>query len=374
MIADYSRNQYVSADISGAGFGRGALSGSYQFVPDAIRWNADIAYEQQRSDLIRPLAPGNTEDVIRMSTGPTLTTRLGGAMEGLLDARYSRIAFSTSPFDNEIKSLQARLQRRANPRSVIGVAVSHEDVAYLSGTGPNLLDYRRQEGFLIANINGVRTRIEAEAGLGRAKGESIQDESPMFRVRLTRRLTPFISGYAGYRQEYPTSAGANLTTDPAAPAPIPIDGIEDRSILTAGPRQAKTAEIGVGIERPRSQASLTFLRTREASLVPGIGTRAFDQIRVQVNRDFSPSARGSIYGGFSSEGFSLLPEFKEKWFGAEFAYDFSSAIGVDVRVERRNRSAEIAVNEYSEVTGGIFLRYSGGFGRQQRQRQTGAGP
>jgi hypothetical protein len=58
--------------------------------------------------------------------------------------------------------------------------------------------------------------------------------------------------------------------------------------------------------------------------------------------------------------------YKETAFGARFGISLSKAWGVDVQLEHRDREGTSAIGEYSELNGGIFLRYEGGAGRRTR--------
>jgi hypothetical protein len=366
--ADLSRYQYINARVSGANFGNAMAHGSYELVPDAIRWNADIDYAQQRGDLSRPLSPSNEDQVVHYSTGPTLQTHLFGAFDGLVDARYSRVAYSNTPFDNESVSVQGRLQRRVSPRSMLSIGASHEDISYV---GASAFDFKRQEGTAIMNINGIRTRLELEGGIARVYGEFIKDDGPVARARISRRLTPFIDGYVSYRQEYPTSVGANLALNPVVPGGDTFES----SIISATPRKSKTAEIGIALNRTRTKADIGFLHSKEDSLSVGIGSRGYDAIHARFTRLMTPSSRSSIYGSVSRDDLSQSARYTEKVFGAEYGLDLSRSIGIDVRIEHRSRGSNGASTrgEYSELGGGVFLRYTGAFGRTLAKPTSGLG-
>jgi hypothetical protein len=364
---DYARYQYFNSNVSSAGFGSGLLRGSYDLVPEMVRWNADVIYEQQRNDLVRPAAPTNQDEVFRYSTGPTLKVNLAGALEGLLDGRYSRVSYGKLAFDNESVSVQARLQRRPGPRTVYGFAVSHEDVTYI---GAHAFDFTRQEAFVTGNVNGLRTRLGVEAGLAKVSGGSVDEKNPLLRLNVTRRLSPYLSAYAGYRQEFPTSSGANLTLDTR---PGSATGF-DTSTITATPRISKAADFGFTMDRPRSKAELSFTHSKEVSLNAIFGSRTYDALNLKLTRVLTPTSRGSLYSEYSRDDLSTAGRFNETVVGLIYSMDFSPVMGLDSRIEHRSRTGSVARGEYKELTGGIFLRYTGGFGRAPRRQSGGTRP
>jgi hypothetical protein len=354
VAAEYSQYAYFTGDTDTAGFGRGQLSGRYDIVPDAFRWEADLSFDQQRADPVRPLAPGNVDGLTRISTGPTLQAQLFGAFEAVLDARYSRADYGNSPYDNSTVGARAQLQRRANPRSSWGVGASYEDVSY---AGASSFDFRREEAFLSATLHGVRTDLQAEAGVGRVKSDVLDQNNPMFRVRLTRQMSPFLNLYVSYSDEYPTSAGANLAENPVTAG----GSVHNPAVLTAAPRNAQAIEVGFNVDRPRSSAQLGVVHTDETSLLAGLGERKYDELRLRVTRLLTPASRVSVVGSYSVDEFSQVPRFSEAMYGFEYGMDFTRTIGVDARIEQRQRSGRNAPNLYTELAGGLFLRYTGNF-------------
>src|SRR5690606_20003482 len=97
--------------------------------------------------------------------------------------------------------------------------------------------------------------------------------------RLTRRLTPYVSGFLGYTREYPTSTGAAFTPEPAQG-----DLVTDSSVLTAAPRDTESAQLGFEMARPRTSASLVFTRRSEEMVGVGGDEREFDEVFASVNR------------------------------------------------------------------------------------------
>jgi hypothetical protein len=289
-----------------------------------------------------------------LSTGPTLTARFGDAVEARLDARYSVSDYSERAFDSDTASAVLVLGRRFSERSILGVGASFADVSYDSPLGLASIDFERTEAFLRLRMQGARTEIEADVGYAKAEGTSLDEDGAMLRVRATRRLTPFVSGFLAYTQEYPTSE---------APAYVPFDATGggeggDPSVLTATPRIAKNAEVGLRLDRPRTTAELAFARRRETDLVGAFGERSFDEVRANVTRALTPRSRAALFARFSQEevpGFAFDAD--ETSAGAELSLTFGRNLGLDLRLEHRDRSSPLPAAEYSELSAGLFLRW-----------------
>jgi hypothetical protein len=357
--ADMSYNEYLSLNLKSEIFGRAALRGSYDFVPQSFSWNGSVAYDQIRADVLRPLAPGNTEGLLTLSTGPTLRARFSGAMEGQLDGHFVRTSYGDRPFDNETVGGRALLIRRANPRSMLALGASYDDVAYVSGVGASALDFDRREVFARAELASVRTDINLEAGYADISGPNVDEGGPMLRARFSRRMTPSLTGYIDAVREFPTSEDLSRTFNSASP-----DGsVEDGALLTSGPRQSTRFEGGWRFNRPRVQAELAYARREEESRAGVLLERVQDEFRVRVSRRFNPGVRGSFFAAITKEDFSgSSGSFDERLVGVELGVAFGTALGLDFRVEHRKRDGLTALNDYSELGAGLFLRYSGSLG------------
>ncbi|MEO8309123.1 MAG: hypothetical protein ABI616_13910 [Pseudomonadota bacterium] len=353
---DLMHYEYLNSSADPETFGRALLSGTYDFVPDHFSWNAAIDFDQQRGDLLQPIAPGNVENVTTLSTGPTLRGELFGAMDTELDGHYERAYYSGNSVDNQTVGGKLKLGRRSGPKSRFGLGGSIDDVSYLGGPLSSALDFQRSEAFLYGDLNGARTDFSAELGYSQADGESFSGEGPLARLRLERKMSPDLSGFLGFRLEYPTSQQGLSVSDPTPSG----GGIVNTSLVTSSPRQAQTGELGFNYSRTRSQASIGIYRLDEKSLIAALGHHTYDELRASVTRTFTPLARGTLYASYSKEDFSAAAQkYDEVRGGAVFAYDFTRSVGIDVRIEYQERNADGNNSSYNEFNGGVFLRYSG---------------
>lgn len=357
VAADLSYHEYLNLDLDSELLGSATLSGSYQFLPERLLWNASLAYDQIREDILRPLAAGNRESQVAFSTGPSLRTRIGGVVDTQIDAHYARLAYSDRPSDNETIGGRVLLGRRPSPRSLFALGYSFDDVSYISSGTPAALDYERQEMFARVELEGVRTVLDVEAGYAEVSGSLVDDGGALVRAQLERRMTPSLTGFVGYVREYPTSE-ESVVVDSGGESGDPTQ-------LTSSPRINTRIEAGVRLVRPRSRASLVYAHRKESALLAGPGSRSYDELRVSVTRAFSPRSSGTLFAAATREDVSLAAdEADERSVGLALEYTFGRALGLDFRVEYRDRNGATALDTYDELSAGLFLRYAGAFGRR----------
>lgn len=361
--------QYLDGFSGGEVFGRGLLSGSYDFFPDHFTWNASVNFDQLRGDLFQALAPGNVEDVYTFSTGPTLRGELFGAIDTQLDGHYVRADYTGNTIDNETVGGRLGLGRRTGPHSRYGLGGSVDDVSYLGSPLSSALDFQRSEGFLYGELSGVRTQLSAELGYSQVDGEGFNADGPMARIQLTRQMSPTLSAYLGYGHEFPTSQPGASVSDPTASG----GGIVNTSLVTSSPRESWKGEVGFRYQHTRSDAEIGFYHLDEKSLIIALGDHKYDELRARVTRQFTPRSRGSIFAAFSREDFSAFGQtLDELRAGAEYGHDFTRSVGLDLRIQYRDRNGDTNSAAYNELSGGVFLRYSGSLlGRSAATSQGG---
>ena len=370
LYADLEYRDYFEDGVDSQEFGRLIAQSSYAFVPEMFEWLLSGSFDQVREDLLRPVAPDNLENVVTLSTGPRLTLSFGDAFEAQAQAHYTVADYSEREFDSKTAGAVLTLGRRMSERSYIGIGAAYDDVTYDVAPGFIAPDYERREYFVRFNTEGARTTFEADVGYTEVTGVGVDDDGPMARARLTRRLTPYVSAFAAYTREFPTSTDASFTPEPAQG-----DLVEDSSILSAAPRENESAEVGLEMARPRTAAALVYARRSESVLAGGGEERDFDEVSASVSRLITTRSTFGLYAIYTNETVSALDplgatveaDADEMVFGANLMLAFGRALGVEMRVEHRERDSDAGLGPYKELSGGIFLRY--GSARRQAQSQ-----
>jgi hypothetical protein len=369
VYADLEYRDYFEEGVDSQEFGRFIAQTSYAFIPETFNWMLSGSFDQVREELLRPLAPDNLENVITLSTGPQVTVRLSDTVIADAQAHYTTADYSESSFDSNTAGAVLTVGRTLSERSYLGVGAAYDDVSYDVERGILGPDYERFEYFLRFNTEGARTTLAADVGYTEISGVAGDDGSPMARVRLTRRLTPFVAGFLAYSHEFSTSADAAFTPDAEQG-----DLAADSSILTpAAPREYGSAELGLTLSRPRTEAALTYARRSESTAGIADADRDYDQLYASFSRLLTTRSSIGLYGSYSKEnidtGVSPLAcslaqivcvgeiESEDTVIGARGELALGRALSLEVRVEHRKRDSDASIGEYEEMSGGIFVRY-----------------
>lgn len=352
VAGDLSYYDYFEKSFKSEVLGQMQAVSAYQILPESLSWNAQASYGQVRQDVQLAASPNNREGLINFSTGPTLRAHFGSLLEGTLDLRYALADYTSNGLDNDTIGGNLILGHRPSANTLLALGFAYDDVSYAKHAGVPTIDFKRQEAFLRLDTKLVRTQLAADLGYSKVTGGGRDSTSPMLRVRATHRLSPFITAYVNFDQQYPTSQGA-VEYDPAAA----VTGA-DHTILTAAPRLTRNVGGGVIFARPRTQFELTFNRQDESAKLGAAGERTFDQFQARVSRAMTPRSTIGGFVGYTRETISpLTTSANETSVGAQLGLSFGKSLGLDVTVMDRRRTSAQAFNSFSELSGGIYLRY-----------------
>lgn len=348
LATDVAYYNYLNrSDLDPELRGQAFMQGSYGFIPDQFGWNGSLGYSQLREDPLRPSAPGNRESLTSVATGPWLRLRLGETMEADVSGQYARQAYSKQPSDNETWGGRALLARRPNPHSMLALGVAYDRVSYISNPAGDAFDYRRREAFLRTELQGARTGLQLEAGYSDMTGRLVDSNGPVLRLNVNRRLTPSLTGFVNAAREYVTSEPTDQQFVPGGDAQ-----------LTAGPRRATRLDGGLRFERPRTQIELAYQWRSETAQAGQADSRDYAQVRGSLARVFTPRVRGALFASFSDESFSAYSaDSLEYIYGAQLGISLGRSLGLDLRLQHNERNGNAQFPGYSEMTGGLYLRY-----------------
>lgn len=345
--------QFFEDDVDDETYGQAIATASYAFVPDRFLWNLAGTYGQTRPDLLRPVAPGNVDDVITLSTGPQANLRFGSNLEATVEGHYIVADYDQQPFDSDTVGGSVVFGRRFSAQGFLGVGGSVDEVSY-DVDAPTLEDFDRTEVFVRFNARGARTTLDLEGGYAKVEGDTFDEGGPMFRLHATRELTPSLSAYADFVQEFPTSSGATFA--PGSPPQLGTDG----SVLTGGPRKNRDAGIGLQFNSGRTDARLGYVLRKEEILETAI-QRDIDVIVASGTYLFAPRASFTLIARLADEDVEGVQS-DEKTYGARFNIQLGRVTSLSLRVERRDRDSDALNGNYEETAAGIYLRYGNAAG------------
>lgn len=351
VLGDIEYWDYVEEDVESQEYGRLSANSSYAFVPERFEWLLSGAFDQGRSDPLRPAAADNLENVLTGSTGPRVRVRLGDAAEALAEAHYAMADYSERTFDSETTGGLLTVGRRFAERSYLGLGASYDEVTY-EDIGQAAGDFERLEYFLRLNANGTRTQVDADVGYAEITTNDLEESGPMVRLTLTRRMTPYVSGYVRATREYPTSAGV------ASSGSVTPGSLGDATVLSGAARENESAEVGFNVARPRTAMQLGYIWRQESTVFTTVQERTAQEVRGSISRQFATRSTGTLFGAYLSEDVEVADgNADETTYGLELSFSLGRSLSLDLRAQQRDRDADRPENNYSELSGGIFLRY-----------------
>lgn len=348
VFGNIEYQDYSESGVDSETYGQLFATSSYAFVPERFIWGLSGSYDQARRDLLRPVAPGNLEDVITLSTGPQWNMRFGSALEGTLEAHYTTAEYSEQPFDSDTVGGSLIVGRRLSARSFIGLGGSVDEVSYESDD-PRAEDFDRHEVFVRFNAQGARTSLDIDAGYSEIDGTTISDGGPMFRLSARRQLGPSVSAFANYVQQYPTSGGGGFSADSA-----PQLGT-DASVLTGAPRKSRSGQIGLQLQGGRTDAMLSYGLRDEEQLDDG-SSREFDLLTASMTYAFAPRFSITVFARAVEEQVTAVDS-DEKIYGARLNFRAGRLTTISLRAEHRDRDSDDPDGRFDENLAGIYVRY-----------------
>lgn len=355
LFGNVEYQHFFEDDVDSDTFGQIFATSQYAIVPDRFVWGLSGSYDQTRRELLRPIAPGNMENVITLSTGPQWTMRFGNALESTLEGHYMVADYEEQPFDNDTVGGSLIFGRRQAANRFIGFGGSYDQVDY-DFDDPRAEDFDRREVFLRINAQGARTTLDLDAGYSEVESDTFEDDGPMFRLRATRELTNSLSTFATFNQVFPTSTGATFT--PESPPQLGTDS----SVLSGGPR--KTQDIGIGLQANarRTDAVVSFVLREEEELETQL-QRDYEVITASGTYSFLPRASFTLFARFTNEEVVGV-ESDEQIYGGRLNFLIGRLTSISLRLEHRNRDSDAADGEYEENLAGLYLRYGNATGAE----------
>ncbi len=354
IAGDLSFNDYLGTNYRRQLVGSMVGNGFWQMVPNLVSWNGDISFGQVRRDQLQPAQPGNVENVFTFSTGPQLHARLGNAAEVDLQVFYASTIYQDRPFDNHDVGGRLVLSRLVTPHFRLGVGGTADRNTYQNGSGLATPELDHSEAFLRLGINGVRTTLDLDGGVGRLRGGVVDSQETIGRFTATRRLTPFVTAHASFSRDYSNSGTpANLAT-----VQNPGGAVGDLSLLTAGPRLVDAADVGLTVATLLTKADLSAGHTREQSLLGLFDSRTSDGISLALTRRLGARSDAGAFASFTREDITpAILHAQEHLYGVAGSISLGGVLGLDGLLERRTRSGGVNANPYTETVIGLYLRY-----------------
>ncbi len=208
-IGNFTDLDYLQGAYSNQVLGRFDGQATAKLWSHRLQWIVADDFGEEQTDPFAAITPVNIQRVNVLSTGPDLTLRPSYSSFIKLGARYSRITYQTSPFDGHNLVGSAELGRQLSPLASVSLVVRAEELRF-NNTALNT-NYDRREAYGRYRISGARTSIDAQLGAAQANDLAAWSTSPLVRLELTRRVSPFSLVTLAGGREY-TDAGGSFAS------------------------------------------------------------------------------------------------------------------------------------------------------------------
>ena len=258
---------------------------------DRLKWEFADDYGEEQTDPFAAVTPVNLQRVNVFTTGPDLTLRPSYSTFVNLGAHYEQINYQTSPFSGHTLLGSAEFGRNLSPLSSLSLVVQAEALRF-NNTIVNT-DYDRREAYGRYVIQGARTSIDAQLGATQANDAGASwKTSPLVRLRLTRRVSPFSVLTLGGGREYTDAAGSFSSLSSGAGGGIVVAPVAQ----TTANYVRDYGSAGWEFQRLRTALGLTANWEHDAYDFQTVFDVTREDIGVNLGRDLTPKLALSITG------------------------------------------------------------------------------
>jgi hypothetical protein len=303
-LGNFSDLYYVQGGYGNELLGRFDGSADAKLWADRLKWFVADDYGEEQTDPFQTLTPNGLQRVNVFTTGPDLTLRPSYATFVDLSARYSRVTYQRSPFDGHNLLASAEFGRQLSALSSLSFVVQAEELRF-DNTTVNT-DYDRREAYLHYRVQGARTSIDAQLGMAQADDvNSSWKTSPLARLTLTRRLSPFALLTVAGGREYTDAGGSFSNLQSGAGGGIVVAPVSQ----TTSNALRDYGSGGVVFERLRTTLGLTADWERDTYDLQPIFDVTRESAGLNLGRSLTPRLEANISASlqrydYFSEGFT----------------------------------------------------------------------
>jgi len=186
--ADVEYISYFDSTFDDDFYGRADLLGDFAIVRDVFSWRVENSWGQVRRDPFEVINPGNVENINYFATGPDLTLRFGPRTRMLVSGRWSDTAYQDTPRDFNRLSGSLAFERSLSDRASLSLNASTASIEYDDALFGN--DYDAHEFFGRFRAEGVRTRLQFDAGYTEIEDDIDSTGNPLLRIEVERDVSP----------------------------------------------------------------------------------------------------------------------------------------------------------------------------------------
>lgn len=290
-LGTFTDLDYLQGAYSNQILGRFDGLATVKLWSDRLKWDFADNYGEEQTDPFAPVTPVNLQRVNVFSTGPDLTLRPSYSTFLDLGAHYSQINYETSPFSGHNLLGSAEFGHELSSLSSLSVVVHVEQLRF-DNTVVNT-DYDRREAYGRYFIQGARTSIDAQLGATQANDvNSSWKTSPLVRLRLTRRISPFSLLTLTGGREYTDAGGSFSSLSSGAGGGIVVAPVTQ----TSGNYVRNFGSAGWEFTRERTALGVTGNWEHDAYDLQSVFNVTREDIGLKLGRSLTPQLALNISG------------------------------------------------------------------------------
>jgi hypothetical protein len=290
-LGTFTDLDYLQGAYSNQVLGRFDGLATVKLWSNRLKWLFADDYGEEQTDPFVAVTPVNLQRVNVFATGPQLTLHPSYATFIDLAGRYSQISYQTSPFDGHNVVGSADIGRDLSPLSSLSLVVEAEELRFANTTINT--NYDRREAYGRYLIQGARTSVDAQLGATQANDVGAKwKTSPLARLLLTRRISPFSVLTLGGGREYTDASGSFSSLRAGAGGGIAVAPVSQ----TTANYLRNYASGGWQFVRLRTTVGLTGNWEHDTYDFESVFNVTRANLGLNVGRSFTPKLSGVISG------------------------------------------------------------------------------
>lgn len=306
---------YLQGAFSNQVLGRFDGVANVKLWTDRLNWVVADDYGEEQTDPFASVTPPSLQRVNVFSTGPDLTLHPSSQTFVHFDARYAAVTYQRSPFDGHNLLGSAEVGRQISELSRLSVVVQAESLRF-QNTLVNS-DYDRRAAYARYLTEGSRTSLDVRAGVTQANDTETWKSSPLLRLLMTRRVSPFSVVTVGGGRDYSDATESFADLRSGAAGGIVVAPVSQ----TTANYQRTYGSAGWEFARLRTGVSVTANWERDIHDFQRIFDVERGHIGLRVERSLTPQLTAELGG--SVERYNYVNEqFTDKFgmLGAGLSY------------------------------------------------------
>ena len=331
-----------------------ALDGTVTFTvkENMLTWLVQDNFGQQVINPFQAVTPNNRENINFFTTGPDFQFQVADRTAILVGARYSDVAYETSPLDNQRVGGSLGFLRSMSSARTLSINVAADKIDY---DQPSNTDFDRNLAYLRFSTKAARSSIDMDVGWNQVKTD--QDTGDGFYLALSgsRQISSQTNLTGSLGSRYSDAGDIFRFMQGIDQNPGDTQNVQG----VGSPFQNNYGTLGLNVAKSRTTFAARLLysdedyETQDVSdrTVLGMSVSAIRQLRSSLDASLGVDLYSYKYdvGGRKDEDLRLF---------GELSWKFSRTLQARIRYDRFDRSSNANGDDYTENRLFLILAYT----------------